>query len=102
MPSLNLKGGKTEVLFGLRLVDDANLKSDFLTLPLYACRKVNPIFNISSATVENETSEGRIVKVTLKSIDLGGNDNKAENFQRSGKETYEVILQIGQENGEFI
>lgn len=102
MPSLNLKGGKTEVLFGLRLVDDTNLKSDFLTLPLYACRKVNPIFNISSATIENETSEGKIVKVILKSIDLGGNDNKAENFQRSGKETYEIILQIGQENGEFV
>lgn len=109
LPNLNRDLNGTEVEFGIRFIDDSGLASEFLTQKLIVCRKVKPIFNINHATATtiaqkdelgNEIEKKQIT-VYLQSIDLGGNNRGAENFQRSGRETYEIIFEYDYENNNF-
>lgn len=99
----NIINGK-EVEFGLRFIDDGNLYSEYLTKTFFACRKTNPIFNIndakSNSIIDEDGSSFKEIAVYLKSIDLGGNSEGAENFQRSGKEEYTVIFNFDSENSD--
>ena len=109
LPNLNKEIGGNEIEFGIRFIDNSGLFSDYLTQKLFACRMTSPIFNINQATATTiiekddygvETKKKQIT-VHLQSIDLGGNNRGAENFQRSGEETYEIIFEYDQENDNF-
>lgn len=90
MPSLSLNKKRTKIILGLQLIDNSNLVAPkILTTELQACRREGAIFNIESATLEDNN-----LTVNLNINDFGGNDYGFENFQRNGQEETSVVLSV--------
>ena len=96
LPNLSKNNQATNIIFGLRIIDENGIYSDFLETALVACRKSNPVFDIVSASLKEE-----VLNINLSSNDLGGNDFSVENFQRSGEEKFEVLIQTSEDNTTF-
>lgn len=92
----------TQIEIGLRFIDDRDLASEYLSYTFFACRTAKPVFNIPKATsedmIDEEGKEFKKITFYFRSIDLGGNNEQAENFRRTGEETYKVTIDYGREN----
>lgn len=105
VPNLNKNIEGTKIEFGIRFIDNTGLASEIISKNFFICRKTKPIFNIPHVAINSKKDgNGNNIKeltVYLQSIDLGGNNKGTENFRRSGKEKYEVLIEFNEENNNF-